>query len=274
MLGLRFLVAALLFASACFAEDLAQRPPRNIDLMAAAEDGLTVEEFDRMEREAIDFADAGVNPEESDNLFEGDIIPTFHRNAMTTKQKRWPGGVVPYMFERDVSRSSQAKIRNALASLMSKVNSGGKCLTIRPTTSRDRDYVGITYSGGCSSHIGRTGGKQRITLGRGCYTTGTIQHEFMHALGFYHEQSRSDRDRYVTILWNNINKKYQSNFRLATTDNQGKPYDYGSVMHYGATAFSTNGKPTIQPKTRGARIGQRTGVSAIDVQEIRQLYGC
>ena len=58
----------------------------------------------------------------------------------------------------------------------------------------------------CYSMIGRQGGKQQISLGQGCGYKGVAIHEMMHALGFYHEQSRLDRDNYITINWNNINR--------------------------------------------------------------------
>ena len=54
--------------------------------------------------------------------------------------------------------------------------------------------------------------------------------------GFWHEQSRADRDDYVTINWDNIPKDKHHNFlkyNYKETDDLNRPYDYGSVMHYG-----------------------------------------
>ena len=56
----------------------------------------------------------------------------------------------------------------------------------------------------CFSAIGRQGGQQRISVGEGCEYKGTVMHEMMHALGFFHEQSRTDRDNYIMVLWWNI----------------------------------------------------------------------
>ena len=56
----------------------------------------------------------------------------------------------------------------------------------------------------CSSVIGHTGGKQVLNLGKDCLVNGIIQHELMHALGIFHEQSRPDRDYFIVIFEDNI----------------------------------------------------------------------
>ncbi|PIO55701.1 astacin [Teladorsagia circumcincta] len=80
---------------------------------------------------------------------------------------------------------------------------------------------------------------------------GTAAHELGHAIGFFHTHSRHDRDQFITIDTKNIEPDWLDQFALetvATNDNYGLTYDYGSLMHYGATSSSMNKKPTMVPK--------------------------
>ena len=61
----------------------------------------------------------------------------------------------------------------------------------------------------CFSPVGRqyaSPGAQELSIGIGCNHKGIIMHELLHALGFWHEQSRSDRDDFLEVLWENIQK--------------------------------------------------------------------
>lgn len=66
---------------------------------------------------------------------------------------------------------------------------------------------------------------------------GTIAHEIGHAVGFWHEHSRPDRDLYVRVVGENVKEGKISNFERRTWGeivNLNLPYDPGSDMHYGS----------------------------------------
>ena len=67
---------------------------------------------------------------------------------------------------------------------------------------------------------------------------GVVAHEVGHAIGFEHEQSRPDRDKYVVVNLENIHDDMEESFEKygkSIINNQNVEYDYSSDMHYGST---------------------------------------
>uniref|UniRef100_UPI0037E90FC0 uncharacterized protein n=1 Tax=Semicossyphus pulcher TaxID=241346 RepID=UPI0037E90FC0 len=139
-----------------------------------------------------------------------------------------------------------------------------------------RDYLHFYSGNGCFSYVGRQSGGQPVSLRkRGCLTLGTVQHEVLHALGFHHEQVRSDRDTYVSILDQNIQPRMLKNFKKERTNNLGTPYDFDSVMHHSKYAFTRNGRPTILARRNPNRVfGRASRMSRNDINRVNRLYQC
>jgi hypothetical protein len=176
---------------------------------------------------------------------------------------RWPGGLIP--FRIDSNLPNQQRVTDAISHWERNTFIRFVQRTNEP------NFVTFRSGGGCSSQVGMSGGEQFVTLGANC-STGNAIHEIGHFIGLWHEQSREDRDNFVTIDFTNIDPAFAHNFNQQITDGDDiGPYDYGSIMHYGAFGFAVDPtRPTIiapQP------IGQRNALSLGDILAVATMYG-
>lgn len=98
----------------------------------------------------------------------------------------------------------------------------------------------------CFSSVGDQQNGQILSLGDGCDHKAVIEHELLHALGFYHEQSRQDRDDYVKIWLDQVTPgQYQSGLWLMRDSKGGVSWPQRAKWRV-LLRPSTN---TIQPST-------------------------
>ncbi|XP_023187890.1 low choriolytic enzyme-like isoform X1 [Xiphophorus maculatus] len=212
-------------------------------------------------------------------IFQGDILvpKTTNKNAdpCVVKGCLWPKHGrhvnVPYVISPYYTQEERNIIVTALWSLQRTT-----CIRFVQHSYNTRDFIYFIPLDGCRSNMGRQVGGQYISLARpGCLSHRTVQHEVLHALGFNHEQVRSDRDAHVKILFENIEEGKDNQFRKVETNNLGTPYDFKSVMQYGKYAFSKNGLPTIVAQFNpNYDWGRATQMSANDIARVNRLYQC
>ncbi len=182
----------------------------------------------------------------------------------------WPKGIIPFRIGRDFSSSERDVILQAVQELNTRTN-----LNIVPHNGHLNiiEFFKKPELGGGNSKVGRQRSLQRINLGHNM-PKDLIIHEILHAAGFWHEQSRSDRDRFIKINWENITDGMEHNFEKHTADGYKiAPYDLNSIMHYSGRAFSKNSLPTIvHVNTNNIVNGGGGSLTNMDIDGINTLY--
>ncbi|XP_028416456.1 zinc metalloproteinase nas-6-like [Dendronephthya gigantea] len=211
--------------------------------------------------------------DEQFKILTGQVGLRKRRDMLSDRGFHWKNAVVPYEIESNMSIRGRKVIRRAFREIAKR-----SCVSFIPRQDDHDDYVSFVIGKGCYSSIGRVGGRQVVSLHEDCKYRGKVIHEILHALGFFHEHSRSDRDKYIRVIWKNIMKGMRRNFvsyKHGPIDALGEPYDFNSIMHYDNKAFTKNGGDTIRSLTKPKmRLGQLRRLTKIDVSQINKLYRC
>lgn len=212
------------------------------------------------------FVEKVKKPEYYDQIYTNNKEALAQSTATANSNSLWKSGELPFVISSSMPLNKKNEILEAIKTLNEKTN-----INIIPRTFQ-RDYVTLNYNGngGCNSYIGRIGGGQVINVSEWC-GTGSIMHEFLHAMGFYHEHNRADRDNYIKINWGNISAGWRGQYQKVNNRNSKSfgSYDFESIMHYPRD----NGNFDCYTPNDCNKVGNRSYLSKLDINGINQLYG-
>lgn len=222
------------------------------------------------------------------NIFEDDIILTedqinflktgpenqniTNKNSAENKVLAAPGVFLNKWINSTVNyKISFTSARNSILTAINHLESNTNINFIEQATGNYIDFVFVDTDEFCGrSKLGMTFGKQEIELN--CTNQRTIVHEILHALGFYHEQTRLDRDNHININWNNIDSEFKSNFDTSISQSYGD-FDYNSVMLYSSFAFAFDRSiPTMTKKSDGSTFTGGSNLSQTDINALLDMY--
>ncbi|WP_373998937.1 M12 family metallopeptidase [Bdellovibrio bacteriovorus] len=214
--------------------------------------------------------------EEGMAVADGDIIlGQVEAGAPTTgltkplELQLWDSAEIPIYIQPDLENPQ--RVREALLFFANT--------PIRFVDYTDQEDVLVFQTGSkdCKSYLGKIGGKQPVWLAPNC-APAEIAHEIMHALGFIHEQNRTDRESFVQVLKENVEDGYLINFEIFPSSLMKvsglAAFDYNSLMLYPSDTFAKPGtSQTLVSKDPGRQIAPLRNLSQSDIQRLYQAYG-
>jgi len=254
---------------------------RTIDEMIAAAGTAAGAAMAAGENQEINF-DMDMNMDPAQYEIEYGKLAGFAGAGMASNWYRWPKAIIPYQIARGFSSSQLNTIYAGMQMWMRKT-----CIRFVKAGSAEarstghNHYITIFSGQGCYSSVGYNHRSHKVSLqAGGCTYAGIVAHELGHTIGLHHEQCRPDRDNYLKIFLNNVPSNMRFNFnKVSGTSNFGMPYDYCSLMHYGATAFGGR-RFTIVPKDLdylaviGRSHARGADLTYTDATIVNKMYGC
>lgn len=173
---------------------------------------------------------------------------------------KWTDGILYYK----ITSSRRAQILQAFSMIAAKSNIKFIERTNQQeyVTFIDDSSEGTSYS----SHIGMETGANKIV---GLYPTqglGTIIHETLHALGYFHEHTRPDRDAYVSVNTNGLGQNDAFQYQKQPYSTSYGNLDFNSIMMYSSSS-------AMVKVGGGTWAAQRDSLSTGDIEGLNMFYG-